>query len=205
MAGWIAPLKAPSSPKPARSFHSPKTTGRIDLGFPPLSHCHINRGASTRNEEVPSPQPSANDFRKVLRKKHAAGPPHSARMTGNLLLEIKGIKNLADLGTGARGFHGTLCFLRHRCQPTWGNSLRRRDSAPFLRDRVLRAIARHRHFFGDSLPILQVPQRLRDGGSAKPVGGANNPGLNFGSRIAASTALACNDAKSAVRRLRHSK
>jgi hypothetical protein len=99
MAGWIAPLKAPSSPKPARSFHSPKTTGRIDLGFPPLSHRHINRRGSTRNEEVPSPQPSPNEFRKVLRKKHAAGPTLTARMSGNLLLEIKGIKNLADLGT----------------------------------------------------------------------------------------------------------
>jgi hypothetical protein len=69
------------------------------LGFPPPSHCHINRRGSMRNEEVPGPQPSPNDFRKVLRKKHAAGPTLTAQMSGNLLFEIRGIKNLADSGT----------------------------------------------------------------------------------------------------------
>jgi hypothetical protein len=41
MAGWIAPLKAPRPQNPPGPYHSPKNTGRIDLGFPPsvaLSH-----------------------------------------------------------------------------------------------------------------------------------------------------------------------
>jgi hypothetical protein len=70
-AGWFSPLEGPLSPQNRPVLPLPENTGRVDLGFPPPSHVHIIRGGSTRNEELPIPQPLANDFRKVLRKKHA--------------------------------------------------------------------------------------------------------------------------------------
>jgi hypothetical protein len=71
MAGWIAPLKAPFIPKTRPVLSLPEKHRTNRLRVPPPSHCHINRRGSTRNEEVPSAQPSPTDFRKVLRKKHA--------------------------------------------------------------------------------------------------------------------------------------
>jgi hypothetical protein len=73
MAGWnCTPLKAPLVPK-TRLVPLPENTRRIDLGFPPPSHAHLNQRVLTRNEELPRPQLYPDDFRNVLRKKHAAG------------------------------------------------------------------------------------------------------------------------------------
>ena len=44
------------------------------MGFPPPSHCHLNQGVPTRNQEQPESQaPSAVSW-KVLRKNHAIDP-----------------------------------------------------------------------------------------------------------------------------------
>jgi hypothetical protein len=76
MAGWIAPLKAPLVPKTRLVLPLPENTRRIDLGFPPPSHCHINPRLPRRNEESARAQPYPGDFRNVLRKKHAADRRH---------------------------------------------------------------------------------------------------------------------------------
>jgi hypothetical protein len=82
MTGWnYTPSKAPLVPKPVRSFHSPKTPDESTWGFPPRSHRHISRRVPTRNEEPPLPQVQSDDFRKVLRKKHAIGAHLTTRMT----------------------------------------------------------------------------------------------------------------------------
>ena len=74
MAGWnFTPLKAPFVPKTRLVLPLPENTRRIDLGFPPPSHTHFNQRVPARNEEPPGPQLYPNDFRNVLRKKHAAG------------------------------------------------------------------------------------------------------------------------------------
>jgi hypothetical protein len=127
-----------------------------------------------RNEEVPGPQLSPNDFRKVLRKKHAAGPTLTAQMSGNLLFEIKGIKNLADSGTehdvwvtpalcpapvagrpGENPIH-TPESARYSGNWMWSTSLFRRPP----------------HY-------LQASHLLGERRSVKPVGGANNAGAGL--------------------------
>ncbi len=81
MAGWnCTPLKAPLVPKTRLGLPLPENTRRIDLGFPPPSHAHLNQRVSTRNEELPRSQPYLDDFRNVLRKKHAAGQRLIAEM-----------------------------------------------------------------------------------------------------------------------------
>ena len=80
MAGWIAPPKGPFVPKIRLVFPLPENTRRIDLGFPPLSHAHLNQRVPTGNEELPDPQPHPDDFGSVLRKKHAAERHHRAGM-----------------------------------------------------------------------------------------------------------------------------
>jgi hypothetical protein len=74
MAGWnCTPLKAPLVPKTRLVLPLPENTRRIDLGFPPPSQSHLSPRVMTRNEELPRPQLYPDDFKNVLRKKHAAG------------------------------------------------------------------------------------------------------------------------------------
>ena len=81
MAGWIAPpLKAPLVPQNSSGLSLPENTRRIDLGFPPPSHPHLNQRVPTRNEELPRPQLRPDDFSNVLRKKHASGQRRLAAM-----------------------------------------------------------------------------------------------------------------------------
>ena len=81
--GELHPLKAPLVPKTRLVLPLPENTRRIDLGFPPPSHAHHNQRVPTRNEELPRPQRYPDDFRNVLRKKHAAGRrlPAAMRVT----------------------------------------------------------------------------------------------------------------------------
>ena len=82
MAGWnCTPLKAPLVPKTRLVLPLPENTRRIDFGFPPPSHAHLNPRVSTRNEELPRPQLYLDDFRNVLRKKHAGGRCHLAALS----------------------------------------------------------------------------------------------------------------------------
>jgi hypothetical protein len=74
MAGRnFTPLEGPLRPQNRLVLPLPETTRRIDLGFPPPSHPHLNQRTPARNEELPGTQLHAHDFRNVLRKKHAAG------------------------------------------------------------------------------------------------------------------------------------
>jgi hypothetical protein len=73
MPGGLAPTRrSPKSPKNVRSFHSPKTPDESTLGSPLRRTNHLIQQVPTSNEELPRPQDRANDFRQVLRKKHAA-------------------------------------------------------------------------------------------------------------------------------------
>ena len=67
------PGKSPLVPQSAWSSHCPENTRRVDLGFPPPSHPHINQRVPRCNEELPKSQSDWTDFREVLRKKHANG------------------------------------------------------------------------------------------------------------------------------------
>jgi len=72
-SGGIHPWKVPFGPQTTRSSHCPENTGRVDLGFPPPSHHHINQQVPRRNEELAKSQSDLSDFKEVLRKKHANG------------------------------------------------------------------------------------------------------------------------------------
>ena len=79
MARWnFTPLEGPLRPQTRLVLLLPENTRRIDLGFPPPSHTHLNQRVPACNEELLGPQLHANDFRNVLRKKHAAGRRLSA-------------------------------------------------------------------------------------------------------------------------------
>jgi hypothetical protein len=78
MAPPEGPLRVPKT-RPVLSL--PENTRRIDLGFPPPSHPHLNHRVPTRNEELPRPQLDPDDFRNVLRKKHAVDRHFPAGMS----------------------------------------------------------------------------------------------------------------------------
>jgi hypothetical protein len=81
MARWIAPPEGPLVPKTRLVLPLPENTRRIDSGFPPPSHAHLNQRVPTRNEELPGPQLHPIDFSNVLRKKHAVGRHLTAAIT----------------------------------------------------------------------------------------------------------------------------
>ena len=49
------------------------------MGFPLRRTNHLSQQVPTSNEELPRPQAETNDFRQVLRKKHAAAAAIGAR------------------------------------------------------------------------------------------------------------------------------
>jgi hypothetical protein len=185
MAGWnCTPSKAPLVPKTRLVLPLPENTRRIDLGFPPPSHAHLNRQVPTRNEELPRPQLYPDDFRNVLRKKHAGG----RRLLAGMPVAVRAnypcrSMNYSPAPRGQcerRCFHGnpahSLAMSARRfsaCFRAFCLSNRRRHASRFRRLRVprpgLRKARGFRRCEGGSNKAIQLVRRRANHSALNPL------------------------------------
>ena len=125
MARCTAPPEGPLRPQnPPGPFTPRKTPDESTWGSPLRRTVTLTDGVRRATKKCPAHSLLRTISGRCCVKNTQSGHALTARMNSNLLLKIKGIKDLADSST-AQGFFGDPCFLRRRASRPGEKSLPR--------------------------------------------------------------------------------